>query len=299
MPRPPRVHDPGSLWHMLSRGVQGQPIFDEEAHYQRFLRKLGEFCPATDHRLYAYVLMPNHFHFLLLAGKHRLADLMQPLLSSHAHYLSARRERPGHVFQGRYQSIPCERDEHLLELVRYLHLNPVRGGLAKSPEDYPWSSHGAYLGEKTPAWLLASEALQLFSSNRGAAVRQYRRFIQDGLQMGHRPDFYPRLGPGRAGPRIEAATTERAQAAVEAICKMLGLKPAELRTERRSPVLTQARALAAYFLTEALSLPIVHAARLLGRARGSVYHDLTTGRALAASARFSKLLGSLTRARET
>jgi len=286
------------LWHILSRGVQGQRIFEEEAHYERFLRKLGEFCPATDHRLYAYVLMPNHFHFLLLAGKSALADLMQPLLSSHAHYLGARRGRPGHVFQGRYQAIACRRDEHLLELVRYLHLNPVRARLTKSPDEYQWSSHHAYLGEKAPPWLLVGEALKLFSSSRAAAVRQYRRFIQDGLQMGHRPEFYPPFGEGRSRSGVEPATAERARAAVEAICAALKLEPAEMQSERRTPVLNQARALAAYFLTQALKIPIVHAARLLGRARGSLYHDLATGRSLAVSARFSRLLDTLARPKQ-
>ncbi len=295
MPRAPRVHDPGSLWHLLSRGAHGRAIFDHEGDYQRFLSKLGECCAATDHRFYAYALMPNHFHFLLLAGQAPMAHLMQPLLSSHAHLLNARRETQGPVFQGRFRSIFCQREAHLLELVRYLHLNPVRAGLCNSPDDYPWSSHQAYLSGDARSWLLASEALQLFAATRPAALRQYRRFLEEGLKAGPRADLHAVLGVSKARPQLAPDTADRASAAIQAVCSALGVEEAEVRGSHRSPALSQARGLAAHFLIRSLKVPIAHAAELLGRARASIYHDLALGGALASSARFSRLLASLER----
>src|SRR5579883_3064641 len=126
MPRSPRINQPGLVFHVISRGNAKQEIFFEKRDWQRFLDLLSDVKNATRLNVLAYCLMPNHFHLLVRTGPVRLSTIMQQLLTRYAAYFNTRTGRVGHVFQSRFKAYLCDRDAYLLELVRYIHLNPVR-----------------------------------------------------------------------------------------------------------------------------------------------------------------------------
>ena len=134
--------------------------------------------------------MRNHIHMLVEGAAISLSKIMQSLQYRYTRYYNRKYRKMGHLFQGRYKAILCERDSYLLELVRYIHLNPVRARLVKEIDRYPWSSHGAYLRGDGVGCLAIDEVLQQFSNQRGEAIRRYNRFIREGLGEGHREDYY-------------------------------------------------------------------------------------------------------------
>ena len=202
MPREARQFVPGGLYHVIARGNRGQEVFLDDADRARFLTKLQEHLQVTGCILYAFVLMPNHVHLLLGVGNEPLATLMQPLLTSHVRWFNNRHGRSGHLFQGPYQAILCQRESHLLELIRYLHLNPVRAGLCGMPQEYAWSSHSDYVGRLPRPWIAAGEVLSLFSFRQPRAHAAYERFVAEGMGQGYRPDLHP---GGRRRTRITRA----------------------------------------------------------------------------------------------
>ena len=134
--------------------------------------------------------MPNHFHLLLEQGDLPLSRLMQVLLTSHAQWHNRKYRQSGHLFQGRYRAILCDKDSYLLELTRYIHLNPVRARIAKEPHAYPWSSYRAYLGREPETGLETKLVLEMMSKKKAAARRSYERFVLDALGEGKREDYY-------------------------------------------------------------------------------------------------------------
>jgi putative transposase len=136
--------------------------------------------------------MKNHVHLLLRTGRVPLSSLMRRLLTSYAQYFNRRHNRAGHLFQNRYKSFLCEEDPYLLELVRYIHLNPVRAGAAKDMsalEEFPWCGHGVIMGRKKLQWQDAPFVLSLFHENQATARRAYRAFVAKGIALGMRPDL--------------------------------------------------------------------------------------------------------------
>src|SRR5574338_834157 len=190
MARRPRVHFPGALYHVMSRGNQRQSIYQDAEDYQRFEALLGEEIKRHALTLYAYVLMPNHFHLLLEVSRSPLAKAMQSLLYRYTRYSNGHYRKVGHLFQGRYRAILCDRDSYLMELIRYLHLNPVRAKLISDPARYRWSSHGDYLRGKSAIGLAVERGLKLWGERRGLALRAYRQFIGDAMRDGHREEYY-------------------------------------------------------------------------------------------------------------
>jgi len=249
----------GAFCHVIGRGNRGQVIFRDTGDYARFLERLAGHVRRSGCKLYAYVLMSNHFHLLLEVGRQPLGTFMHALLTGHARYFNERWGEAGHLFQGPYQAIVCEREAHLLELVRYLHLNPVRAGLCADPAEWQWSSHRYYLGAGGGEWMAAQEAVGFFDENRQKAARAYRRFIADGMAMGHRPDFYPRS-------RARAPIGDReASAVLGRLCRALGGEWKNATGRERNEESIRLRALVAYFATRHLGLSTEAAGALLSR----------------------------------
>lgn len=190
MARKPRIECSGALYHVISRGNQQQNIFLDETDYRRYLDLLASYRKRYAFTLYAYVLMSNHVHLLIEQGKTPLSKVMQGLGQSYTGYYNRKYKKSGHLFQGRYKAILCERDAYLLELVRYIHLNPVRAGMVNLPDEYPWSSHHAYLSDVSGGLVEVDLPLSLVAPQRKAAVTMYKSFMADGLSLGHREDFY-------------------------------------------------------------------------------------------------------------
>ena len=141
MARTPRIHFPGAFYHVMLRGKGGADIFLDEQDHSRFYLLLQESVERFGSRVHAFCLMDNHVHLVLQVGTIPLSRMLQNLSFRHARWINWRRKTVGHVFQGRYQAILIDADNYLLQLVAYLHLNPLRAGMVKRPEDYPWSSH--------------------------------------------------------------------------------------------------------------------------------------------------------------
>lgn len=240
MARKTRVHFPGALYHVMCRGNQGQRIFKDDQDRQRYVELLQESPQRFGCRLYAYVLMGNHMHLLIEVGQTPLSKVMQNVLFRYTRYWNRRYRKMGHLFQGRYKAILCEKEGYLLELIRYLHLNPVRSKIVNDPARYAWSSHRAYLSGAGEGWMAVEEVLPRWGKNRAMAVAAYQRFVGEGLREGHRADLYAvvdqrYLGNDAFVERVEQRVWNRESPRVveirwaevnEAVCKQFGISVA-------------------------------------------------------------------------
>ena len=163
MARKPRLLYPGALYHAILRGNNGQTIFFDHKDRTRFCLLLQEGIERFGHRIHAFCLMTNHVHLAIQMGGIPLSRIMQNLSFRYTRWANWRQKRSGHLFQGRYKAVLVDADSYLEELTRYIHLNPVRAGIVKEPEDYPWSGHRAYLGLEMIPWLTTDWVLSQFS----------------------------------------------------------------------------------------------------------------------------------------
>lgn len=190
MARRPRIHFPGALYHVITRGNRRQGIFLDEKDLKKFVAYLVDYKCRHPFRLYAYALMKNHLHLLVEVEEIPLSRIMQSLLFRYTRYFNRRYGEVGHLFQGRYKAIVCDKDTYLLELVRYIHLNPVRAKIVKKPEDYVWTGHLSYLGRGGDDLIDEGFVLGQFSRNRSLARRRYRQFVWEGIPSGHQEKYY-------------------------------------------------------------------------------------------------------------
>lgn len=183
MARPLRVEYPGALYHVTSRGDGREDIYADEADRLEFLAVLAAVVNRFGWRLFAYCLMDNHYHLLVETPRANLSSGMRQLNGIYTQRFNRRHGRVGHVFQGRFKAILVDKDAYLLELSRYVVLNPVRAGVVKDPGRYRWSSYRASAGlEAAPAWLDAGALLGLFARNPAAAHRRYVTFVGQGMK---------------------------------------------------------------------------------------------------------------------
>jgi putative transposase len=240
MARRPRIEYPGALYHVIARGNQRQRIFVDDSDRRHYLGLLLALKKTCSFHLYTYVLMHNHVHLLMETEKIPLSRIMQRLTGGYTQYFNRRHELSGHLFQGRYKAILCAKDSYLLELSRYIHLNPVRVKAVRDPAKYRWSSYNTYLGGKTLGEFVDVEpVLAYFSKNDGR--NEYRKFVLEGIEEGHRAEYYEAaegriLGDGKfveeiktkSGEKERPKLTIKPQAFVEQVCKALGKKPQEV-----------------------------------------------------------------------
>ncbi len=177
MPRQPRLHVPGGLYHVILRGNGRQALFFDAADRRRWQSLLASGIKRHGHRLHAYCWMTNHVHMMVQSHADPLSAFLGTLASSYARSTHRKQGRSGHLFERRYRAILLQQDSHVLELVRYIHFNPVRSAMVASPADYPWSSHGAYLHGHAPAWLTTTWILSLLGPTTAAARRAYASFM--------------------------------------------------------------------------------------------------------------------------
>jgi len=192
MPRQPRLDIPNVLHHVIVRGIERRDIFADDVDKERFVARLSSLLTKGSTKCFAWSLMSNHFHLLLMPTTVSLAETMRRLLTGYAVYFNRKYQRSGHLFQNRYQSILCEEEPYFLELVRYIHLNPLRAWLVADLhglERYPWSGHAVLLGQRTMEGQETDEVLARFDKSKARAVRGYREFISDGIAAGRRDDL--------------------------------------------------------------------------------------------------------------
>lgn len=182
MPRSPRIQVAGGLYHVTARANQGRVAFSDDDERTQFLAVLDELVVRRGWSCRAYCLLTTHYHLLFVTPNGDLSAGMQFLNGRFAQWANWRRSQRGHVFEGRYRSVLVESESHALEAQRYIALNPVRAGLVRQPEDWPWSSLRAILGLAKGASLLDVRAvLEEFGPNAISARRRIRTFIRDAL----------------------------------------------------------------------------------------------------------------------
>jgi len=182
MARPLRIEYPGAIYHVTARGDRRQSIYEDDADRQSFLATLSEVIARCNWLCHAYCLMGNHYHLIIETPDANLSRGMRHLNGIYTQASNRRHGRSGHLFQGRYKGILVDRDPYLLELARYVVLNPVRAGMVKDPADWPWSSYPAMTGDApAPAWLTTETLLAQFSPQAAAARRRYRQFVAEGM----------------------------------------------------------------------------------------------------------------------
>ena len=182
MARPLRIAYPGAFYHVTSRGNERKDVFKSRRDREKFLDYLASATERYGAAVHAYCLMSNHYLLLLETPEGNLSEIMRHINGAYTTYFNIKRKRSGHLFQGRYKAILVEADEYLVELSRYIHLNPVRAGAVERPEHYPWSSYQGFTGQsKLPEWLRTSFILGCFAKKEADARRKYRSFVEDML----------------------------------------------------------------------------------------------------------------------
>lgn len=190
MPRKARLDSPGTLHHVIIRGIEGNRIVEDDKDRKNFIDRLEGLVVDLNTSVYAWALMPNHAHMLLRSGQSGLPAFMRKLLTGYAIFYNKRHKRHGHLFQNRYKSIVCDEDTYFVELVRYIHLNPLRAGLVDrfvKLDWYRWCGHAALMGRRKNDWQDCEYVLGWFNSSRESARRSYRHFVQKGIALGSQP----------------------------------------------------------------------------------------------------------------
>jgi len=180
MARPLRVEYPGAFYHVINRGNAGEDVFKSLRDREKFLEYLETACSRFSIRIHTYCLMTNHYHLLVETPEANLSQAIQWINVSYAIYFNIKRQRRGHLFQGRFKSLLVDADEYLKHLSRYIHLNPVRAKMVESASEYPWSSYSFFIGKlKAPEWLAGDWLLSRFGKNIREARKNYRAFVED------------------------------------------------------------------------------------------------------------------------
>jgi len=191
MPRLARLDAPGVLHHVMGRGIERRKIFLSDIDRNDFIVRLSALARDGAMEIYAWVLMPNHFHLLCKTKNLPLASSMRRLLTGYVVNFNKRHRRYGHLFQNRYKSIVCQEDVYLKELVRYIHLNLLRAGLVKDLRELnrnPWSGHSALAGKVKSEWQNTKYVLSFFGSSNNSR-KNYLRYVKKGVDQGHRPEL--------------------------------------------------------------------------------------------------------------
>lgn len=254
MPRRPRLHVPGGFFHVTLRGNHRREIFHEDSDRDLLEGLLHDSLRRDGCSVHAYCWMSNHVHLAVRAGDRPLGQFIQHFAGRYARSVQCRVPTTGHLFERRYHAIFADSDTHLMALIRYIHMNPVRAGIVTDPVEYRWSSHRAYLGLTQMDWLSTEFGLGLFGCDPARARTAYRHFmtttpdpavdayIRDGTTTSDHP------APGTPLPSAPPATenrSERLEALIAATASTLGVSAADLATPSRARRLSMARALIA------------------------------------------------------
>ncbi len=190
MPRKARIDAPGAIHHIICRGIEGCKIFRDDADRDSFVERLGRVISETQTPCYGWALIPNHFHLLIHSGKVPISTVMRKLLTGYAVSFNRRHRRHGHLFQNRYKSILCQEEPYLFELVRYIHLNPLRARIVSSLgqlDRHRYCGHSAIIGKMKNEWQDTDKVLSLFGKRVAAARRHYRDYVEKGIALGKQP----------------------------------------------------------------------------------------------------------------
>jgi len=309
MPRSARLDIPGILQHVIVRGVEGRDIFLDDNDRQAFLDRFSALLAKMNTECLAWSLMRNHVHMLLRPSAGNLGQFMRRLLTGYAVTFNLRHHRSGHLFQNRYKSIICEEDPYLLELVRYIHLNPLRVGAVKDIsvlKVYPWSGHGVLMGSRTLPGQDIDEVLGYFGKRMGTARKNYQSFVEEGIAQGQREELRGGglarvlklagnqqltvyddrvLGSGEFVERLQQekelsgklASRIPLAALIDLVAKISGTKPQKLRERGRQTDVADAKGVICYVGVRRLGYNGEQVAMALGITRSGVCRGASRG----------------------
>ena len=286
MPRKPRIHIPGGLYHVILRGNDRQRVFFTPGDRSIFYGLLGEGVTRFSYRVHAFCLMSNHVHLVLQAGETPLSSGMQNLSFRYTGHINKTRKRVGHVFQGRYKAVLVDQDAYGLALVRYVHLNPVRAKMVREPVAYRWSSHQAYLGHEILPWLSTDWVLAQFSNRLATARKRFAAFVAAGKAEGHSTLYYGGTTDKRvigeddfvkaATKRPESAENPPTlQAIIDYVSRLQALDSSSLAAPGRSRQAAQARTLIAWLAVQTRAATLEKVAHRFNRSASTMSHLVT------------------------
>jgi len=277
MPRQPRIHFPGAVYHVILRGNAGDPIFFEDRDRYRLYLFLQQATETFRCRIHGFCLMTNHIHLILQVSDLPLSLFMQNISQRFTKWINFSQGRTGHLFQGRYKALLLDADAYLLELVRYVHLNPVRAGMVTFPDQHPWSGHRAYLGMEAIPWLTTDWILSLLSDEKGKARQAYKEFVLHELEGGRKEEYHGGsvakgiLGEDRfADEALRQVKHQRPPEYSVAdvlgrVCQSYQTTIAQLQAPGKQRPFSEARALAAFVIQESPHLSLTELGRQLNR----------------------------------
>ena len=278
MPRKPRIHAPGAVYHVILRGNARQKVFADNDDRIRFCAIVANSCQRFHHRIVAFCLMSNHIHLALQVAEIPLSRIMQNISLRYTQWFNRRHSKCGHLFQGRYKAVMVDADAYLLELVAYIHLNPVRAGMTDQPEKHRWSSHRSYLGKEKIEWLAASPVLSLLSTNTATARSMFSALVAERIAEGRRVEFHGEKTPDsrvfgedrfveevltQAGSRPERRPDMAT--VLDSVLRMYGMAAAQLAARGQKRLAAEARGLAAWAVRELSAGTIAELAAVLKR----------------------------------
>jgi len=249
----------------MLRGNAGQNIFFDHQDYSIFEQLVAEGVERFNHQVHGYCWMSNHIHMVIEVADIPLSKIIQNLSFRYTRWINKRENRTGHLFQGRYKALLIDTDNYLLELIRYIHLNPVRSKLVNSPADYPWSGHQAYLGNVNCDWLSTDWILGLFDRKKNPARKAYQRFVSKGLGEAYRKEFhignqggvalgdeafFIKLPEFEKSRRLQNSPQLELSEINKQVCRFFQIPESLLKTKDRSLLASKLRSFAALIFSE-------------------------------------------------
>ncbi|MGH7884447.1 MAG: transposase [Thermodesulfobacteriota bacterium] len=261
MARKPRIHKPGGYYHVIIRGNDRQEIFFDEQDRIYYESLISEGVERFKYKVHAYSFMSNHVHLLIQVSDIKLSKIIQNISFRYTKYINKKKSRIGHLFQGRYKAILIDADSYLLELVRYIHLNPVRANMVEKLEEYKWSGHLCYLGKIKKKWFSTNEVLSQFSARKGKARSKYQEFVYEGIGV-EGVNYKREIKEGRIMGEdkfIEEVLKENEEkedkilemeVIIKRVCKYYGMTEKELRRKDKNRDIGNVRNIIGYLVRE-------------------------------------------------
>lgn len=294
MPRHPRNVYPGAIQHVYARGNEKREVFLDDVDRRLFLSRLEKNLIRWDVHIMAWALMPNHFHLLVRCPNGNLASFMQCLLTGYSQNFNRRHERVGHLFQNRYKSEALSKEGHFRELVRYIHLNPIRACILRSLEElsgYLWTGHQRIVSGLSAGWQDLESIREMFHSPARPWRQEYVDFLEAGIRTGKHPGHpeadrfsVPAVARESASPREYGPQPPTGYHKIlETVSAMTGLAPEVLAGKRGSARVVRARRLLLSICREELNAPVAHIARWVGIPTYTAWYLLRSAHDVASS----------------
>ena len=279
MGRKLRIHRLLAFYHIMLRGNNGEKIFYFDHDRSLFCLQMQKGIELFKHRIHGFCLMSNHVHLIIQIGDVPLSRVIQHLAGGYSMYINNKYNRIGHLFQGRFKSILVDEQKYLLELMRYVHLNPVRANIVTKPEDYFWSGHRTYLGLDEMCWMTQEWILRKFEIHEQVARKLYEKFVLRGIGQEVSSEFYNETHQGSIiesenyGDKVRSSIDCPANLPNEfslddllaAVGNVLKLPVAEIKSTGRQRNNVKARAVCALLIRNSSNLSLQEFANVVGK----------------------------------